>query len=182
MSNLKWTGFVVDIEATGPIPGEFSMHEIGIVKLDRKLNRTLHLKIEPISIRHTASALGSVNKTFMEILEDEDNIKPREAMSVSRDFILSNIKDGTYPMMFSDNNGFDFMFTHWYFINFLGEDPFGHTSRNIADLFRGLEKNVKANFKRLRDTKHTHNPVDDARGNAEALIKFIDQYGLEGLI
>ena len=27
-----------------------------------------------------------------------------------------------------------------------------------------------ANFKFLRKTRHTHNPVDDARGNAEALL------------
>ena len=26
------------------------------------------------------------------------------------------------------------------------------------------------NFKHLRKTRHTHNPVDDARGNAEALL------------
>jgi hypothetical protein len=26
------------------------------------------------------------------------------------------------------------------------------------------------NFKHLRKTEHTHNPVDDARGNAEALL------------
>jgi hypothetical protein len=28
---------------------------------------------------------------------------------------------------------------------------------------------MKANFKHLRKTKHTHNPLDDSRGNAEAL-------------
>ena len=26
------------------------------------------------------------------------------------------------------------------------------------------------NFKHLRRTKHTHHPVDDAKGNAEALL------------
>ena len=26
------------------------------------------------------------------------------------------------------------------------------------------------NFKHLRQTQHTHNPVDDARGNAEAML------------
>jgi hypothetical protein len=29
----------------------------------------------------------------------------------------------------------------------------------------------EVNFKHLRKTKHTHHPVDDARGNAEALLQ-----------
>jgi len=31
-------------------------------------------------------------------------------------------------------------------------------------------KDTFATFKHLRKTKHTHHPVDDARGNAEALL------------
>ncbi len=34
------------------------------------------------------------------------------------------------------------------------------------------------NFKHLRKTKHTHNPVDDAIGNAEALLE-MKQMGLK---
>ena len=26
------------------------------------------------------------------------------------------------------------------------------------------------NFKHLRETKHTHDPIDDVRGNAEAML------------
>jgi hypothetical protein len=35
-----------------------------------------------------------------------------------------------------------------------------------------------ASFKRLRKTKHTHHPVDDARGKAEAMLQIKDQYDL----
>jgi hypothetical protein len=34
------------------------------------------------------------------------------------------------------------------------------------------------NFKHLRRAKHTHHPVDDARGNAEALLHMRDELGL----
>jgi hypothetical protein len=34
-------------------------------------------------------------------------------------------------------------------------------------------------FKHLRKTEHTHNPVDDARGNAEALLLLKDKLGLK---
>ena len=38
---------------------------------------------------------------------------------------------------------------------------------------------VFVNFKHLRKTKHTHHPVDDARGNAEALLAMKEQLGLK---
>ena len=33
-----------------------------------------------------------------------------------------------------------------------------------------MRGNMFDNFKHLRKTKHTHNPLDDARGNAEAML------------
>ena len=38
------------------------------------------------------------------------------------------------------------------------------------------------NFKHLRKTKHTHNPVDDAMGNVEALIQMADKFDLKGIV
>ncbi len=35
------------------------------------------------------------------------------------------------------------------------------------------------NFKHLRKTPHTHHPVDDAKGNAEALLTLKEQLGLK---
>ncbi len=34
------------------------------------------------------------------------------------------------------------------------------------------------NFKYLRQTEHTHDPLDDAKGNAEALLAIKEQFGL----
>jgi hypothetical protein len=45
--------------------------------------------------------------------------------------------------------------------------------------YKGVVKDMFVNFKHLRKTKHTHNPVDDARGNAEALLQIKEQYGLK---
>ena len=49
-------------------------------------------------------------------------------------------------------------------------DPFGHSSQNLGSLYKGLVQDTFKNFKHLRKTTHTHHPVDDARGNAEALL------------
>ena len=70
----------------------------------------------------------------------------------------------------SDNNGFDWQFVNWYFHHFLGDNPFGFSSQNLGSLYKGLVKDTFKTFKHLRRTKHTHHPVDDAKGNAEALL------------
>ena len=82
-------------------------------------------------------------------------------------------------MFVSDNNGFDWQFINWYFHAFLGKNPFGHSSTNLGSLYKGLVKDMSKNFKHLRRTRHTHHPVDDARGNAEALLHMRDAMGLK---
>lgn len=177
----KWTCFSVDIEANGPIPGDFSMIEIGAVKIERGLEKTFYTNVHPLNTNVDLSALESIGKTFMETMEFET--PPVMAMENFAEWIKENTEPDTRPMLLSDNNGFDWSFINWYFIHFLGvgRNPFGYTSRNISDIYRGLVKNVKKSFKKLRDTSHTHNPVDDAMGNAEAVIKMVDNYNLTGL-
>ena len=58
----------------------------------------------------------------------------------------------------------------WYFHHFTGANPFGFSSTNLGSLYKGLVRDTAKNFKHLRKTRHTHHPVDDARGNAEALL------------
>ena len=101
--------------------------------------------------------------------------EPREVMQHFANWIA----EAGRPMFISDNNGFDWQFVNWYFHHFLGENPFGHSSTNLSSLYKGVVRDTHANFKHLRKTKHTHNPVDDARGNAEALLQITEQYGLK---
>jgi hypothetical protein len=46
-------------------------------------------------------------------------------------------------------------------------------------LNKGLMRDTFVNFKHLRKTAHTHHPVDDAKGNAEALLALKDEYQLK---
>ena len=76
----------------------------------------------------------------------------------------------------SDNNGFDAM---WFncFTDAQGEGlVFGHSSRRIGDFYAGTKGKWSdhSSWKRLRDTAHTHHPVDDVNGNREALLKILD--------
>lgn len=73
--------------------------------------------------------------------------------------------------MVSDNPAFDWQWVAAEFARAGLENPFGFSARRIGDYAAGLRANFRdANsWKRLRHTKHDHNPVNDARGNAEAL-------------
>ena len=103
-------------------------------------------------------------------------------MKVMHDFDdwLSRINRTRENLLFiSENNGFDWQFINWYFWHFLNKNPFGHSSTNLGSLYKGLVKDTFQSFKHLRITQHAHNPVDDAKGNAEALIKMKNELGLK---
>jgi len=165
---------MVDIESDGPIPGDFSMVSIGAVVVEPQLKRTFYGKLRPVSDRFIHEALAVSGHSREETLMFED---PKKVMTDFANWIKEVSPDR--PIFISDNNGFDWMFVCWYFHHFLGSNPFGYSSQNLGSLYKGVERDMFKNFKRLRRTEHSHNPVDDAMGNAEALLAMIEKYGLK---
>lgn len=168
------TVIIVDIESDGPIPVDYSMISFGAVIVDEKLDKTFYGKLKPISEKWIPEALKVSGFSREETLEFEE---PETVMEKFRNWINEGSK--SKPLFFSDNNGFDWQFVNWYFIHFLNENPFGFSSTNLGSLYKGMEKDMFKNFKHLRKTKHTHNPVDDAMGNAEALLYMKNEMGLK---
>ena len=74
------------------------------------------------------------------------------------------------PMLMSDNIMFDGGNISYYLHRFLGENMFGWSGLDINDLHKGVKQDMRVRLNKLRKTKHTHHPVDDAMGNAEAVI------------
>jgi DNA polymerase III epsilon subunit-like protein len=165
---------MVDVEADGPIPGEYSMISFGVVIVEPSLTRTFTAKLRPISERWIKEALAVSGFTREETEAFDD---AASTMHSFRDWINSETKGRS--VFVSDNNGFDWQFINWYFWKFVGENPFGHSSMNLGSLYKGLEGDCFKNFKHLRITKHTHDPLDDAKGNAEAMLAMIEQHGLK---
>jgi hypothetical protein len=167
------TYIMVDIEADGPIPGDYSMVSLGAVVVEPSLSRTFYGRFRPISEKWVPEALAVSRLTREDTLAFED---PTETMSAFATW-LSETR-GKRKIFISDNNGFDWQFVNWYFHHFLGKNPFGSSSQNLGSLYKGLVKDTFATFKHLRKTAHTHHPVDDALGNAEALLHMKLQMGL----
>jgi DNA polymerase III epsilon subunit-like protein len=165
---------MVDVEADGPIPGDYSMVSFGAVIVESGLHKTFYGKLRPISEKWVSEALGVSGFSREETLGFND---PRAVME-KFDRWLGEAVSGR-PIFIADNNGFDWSFINWYFHHFLGHNPFGHSSMNLGSLYKGLVKDVRKSFKHLRITKHTHHPVDDAKGNAEALLTLIREFRLD---
>lgn len=96
---------------------------------------------------------------------------PKEVM-IEFEQWLNSLNDRV--VFWSDNNGFDFAWMNWYFLTFIGRNPFGHSSNNLRNVFNGMSKSMKQSFKHLRRTEHSHNALDDALGNAEAMLEIMN--------
>lgn len=164
---------MVDIEADGPIPGDYSMISFGAVVVEPALDRSFYGRLRPISERWIPEALAVSGHSREDTLAFDE---PAAVMRAFRQWLGDNAKGR--PMFVSDNNGFDWQFVNWYFHHFLGANPFGHSSSNLGSLYKGLVGDTSRNFKHLRRTRHTHHPVDDAKGNAEALLAMRADMGL----
>lgn len=165
---------MVDVESDGPIPGDYSMISFGAVLVNDTLDQTFYGRLKPISAQYIPEALAVSGHTREDTFTFDD---PATVMASFGEWI-GQVSKGR-PLFISDNNGFDWMFICWYFHHFTGKNPFGHSSQNLGSLFKGLEKDTFKSFKHLRKTTHTHHPVDDAKGNAEALLEMKKLYGLK---
>jgi DNA polymerase III epsilon subunit-like protein len=156
---------MVDVESDGPVPGDYSMICFGAVIVREGLDQVFYGQLKPISERWMPDALAVSGFTREDTLRFDD---PKHVMESFAHWIKETTK--SRALFVSDNNGFDWQFINWYFWHFTGGNPFGHSSTNLGSLYKGVVKDTFQNFKHLRTTKHTHHPVDDAKGNAEALL------------
>jgi hypothetical protein len=166
---------VVDVESDGPIPGPYSMVCFGAVLVDRP-EHSFYGQTKPINEKWDPEALEISGFSREDHLTFPD---PKIIMESFRSWIYA-VSDNR-PVMISDNIAYDWQWINWYFHNFIGNNPFGFSGRRIGDIYSGLMKDIHQTnkWKYFRKTKHTHNPVDDARGNVEALNYMFDNMGLK---
>jgi len=146
------------------------------VRVDRELKTTFKATFAPISERWVPEALAISKISREQHLGYSD---PAIGIVEFGDFLKRASKGR--PVFVSDNPAFDWQWINYYFHRYAGDNPFGHSARRIGDLYAGLVGDFAASngWKLLRQTEHTHDPVDDALGNAEALIAFADRFGLK---
>jgi hypothetical protein len=172
----KWNSHIVlDVESDGPAPGLFNMISFGLVSVGDPARSFLG-EVAPVldspGVQQARDVVGISYETQRAYRAPD--VVMREAIEW-----VNGITAGKRAVFWSDNPAFDWQFWNWYCHRFVGENPGGFSARRIGDLDagrRGEPLNTSA-FKKRRETAHTHNPVDDARGNAEALRWVLQQMG-----
>lgn len=171
---VRYIDIVFDVEADGPCPGLYSMVQLGAVAIaDGKIFSSYMAYLAPMTTRHELEALKACNLT-LEIV----NTYPAPSIGIAgfHAWLLTLKPDGDEKLQgWSDNPAFDWQFINYYLHNYGHDNPLGHSCRRIGDLSAGLIGQVRnhSSWKNLKDTKHTHVAIDDARGNGEALIKIL---------
>lgn len=163
---------VVDVEADGPIPHKYSMVCFGAVVVEPGLSKSFYGQTRPISNDWIPDALNISGFTR------DEHEKFEEPSKVMQDFAdWLKINSISNPVFISDNPAFDWQWINYYFHTYLGSNPFGFSARRIGDLYCGMKMDTGLNSKwkkLLRKTKHDHNPINDAKANAEALLAMKD--------
>lgn len=187
--------FMVDTENTGPSPYSGVTTEFGVVDFTTRATFHAHLwdfhyepgNPVPIPDRFnpgwtaTLPAGAPDNEHFNGVRFDghwDDDTLVYAALTDWIAALAEHAGQEFKPVFVSDNPGYD-----WQWLSY-GHDraglanPFGFSSRRIGDLAAGLDRNWRKTsaWKRWRKTKHDHNPVNDALGNAEAFETLLRKY------
>ena len=162
----------VDIEADGPIPGDYSMSSLGACVVNDP-DTGFYSELKPISDRFVPEAM-SVSGLDRNCLISEGT-EPQVVMQQFADWLQKVCGADGRPIFVAFNATYDWMFVHWYFEHFLGRDPFGISGWDIKAYYAGVAKKhfwAETSKKRmdkeyLSTRPHTHNALDDAREQAE---------------
>ncbi len=160
----------VDVETSGPIPGEFSLLSIGACLVDRP-DKTFSCSLKPISEKADPKAM-EVSGLSLNTLAKE-GLEPRQAMTAFKAWI-EQVSAGGKPVMVAFNAPFDWSFVNYYFHRFLGENVFGFTALDIKAFYMGAAKTswneTRSSVMRLAlgaKSKGNHDALCDAIAQAE---------------
>jgi len=159
-----------DVEADGPIPGPFSMLSFASAAFtkDKKLVSTFSANLETLP----DAKVDPKTKAWWDEQPEAyaacrtDLREPGEAMA---DYLKWIKTLPGKPVFVGYPATYDFMFVHWYVVNFTGETPFSHAGLDMKTLAMSMMKTpfretAKRNMPKEWHDKlpHTHVALDDA--------------------
>ena len=161
----------VDVETSGPIPGEFSLLSIGACNIEDD-HKIFECELKPITDRADPKALDISGFSLEELART--GTKPETAMRKFASW-LQKISDKESNLVFVGFNApFDWSFVNYYFHRYLGNNPFGFAALDIKALYMGAtgcpwaETKSSLMTEALRPSRRgNHNALSDALFQAE---------------
>jgi DNA polymerase III epsilon subunit-like protein len=158
----------IDVETSGPIPGEFSLLSIGACHVDDEAI-SFSCELKPINGNADPKAL-EVSGLSLETLARTGRT-PKDAMRNFATWIRETIGDDATPVFVGFNAPFDWSFINYYFHKFTGTNPFGFSALDIKAYYMGATGS--STWKDTRssaieaDLKPKHRPDHDALHDAQ---------------
>jgi DNA polymerase III epsilon subunit-like protein len=173
----------VDVETSGPIPGEFSLLSIGAcVVLDdehgvsNSISAEFYCTLKPLLGASSDPAALAVTGFSLDELHERGS-SPEDAMLRFEKWLLT-VAGNAKPIFVGLNAPFDWSFINYYFHRFIGRNPFGFTALDIKALFMGSMGSTWEDTRSSRmltklgltQKEMSHHALDDARAQAEIFL------------
>lgn len=161
----------VDVETSGPIPGEYSLLSIGACDVFDPA-QSFECSVKPINRNADPKALEVTGLSLEDLAAS--GLDPSEAMQRFADWLSSFAEPGGSIVFVGFNAPFDWSFVNYYFHRFLGENPFGFAALDIKALYMGAtgcdwsDTRSSRISERLKPRRTgNHNALRDAQYQAE---------------
>ncbi len=166
----------VDIEATGPTAGTYSMLSLGACLVESE-DTTFYVEFKPINDRFVPEAL-QVSRLSIERLRATGS-DPSDGMARFGNWIAGIVGERR-PVFVGFNAAFDWQFVNWYFHTYVGTNPFGASALDIKAYYMGLSgcswgetSSSKLPLRFQPSRRQTHNALDDAIAQAQIFQRLL---------
>jgi DNA polymerase III epsilon subunit-like protein len=171
MTSKREVFISIDVETSGPIPGEYSLLSIGACDVD-DVTRVFSCELQPINGNADPKALEISGFSLEQLAKT--GTPPKQAMTAFAAWVQSIVRETDTPVFVGFNAPFDWSFINYYFHKFLGRNPFGFAALDIKAYYMGAtgcswrETRSSAVDTKLKPAqKLDHNALHDAQYQAE---------------
>jgi DNA polymerase III epsilon subunit-like protein len=124
----------IDVETSGPIPGEYSLLSIGACSVLQPRS-SFYVELKPLNDNFTEQAMSIHRLSLARLKEHGED--PAQAISRFNTWLDEQAAPSQRPVFVAFNAAFDWMFLSYYFYHYLGRNPFGHAPLDIKAYYMG---------------------------------------------
>lgn len=165
----------VDVEASGPVPGEYSMLSLGACIVGQT-DKNFYVELKPITKNFNPTSLAVAGFDLEQL--ERTGAEPGSAMAQFDAWVMQATPRENTPVFCAYPLAFDWMFVAYYFQRFLGHNPFGYTGFDVKSFYMGMTGerwDIAAPMKRFHIGQDlTHNAREDAIAQADMLERIFN--------